>query len=499
MKLPIIRDLEKITNFLKTSLGPKSKDKILIDDKGNIKITNDGATILKSIKYDSIASIILRDACSVQDNEIGDGTTSICCLINELVFEAQHLLKIGIHLQTILKGYKLSANLALKIIKQNCFSYSNNLKAFLADLLDITRTSLNSKIIFSNREHFSRIAVKAVLNLKGSTDIDRIQILGEVGGTLRDSFLEEGFIIEKKISSGHFKRIIGAKILIANTSLDSDKIKIHGTKIKVKNLSKLAKIEVREQKKILDKCKKIISHGVNVLINRQLIYNFPERFLNENGVLTIEHADFEGIERLALVTGAEIVSTFDEPEKVKLGRCEIIEEVMIGEKTMIRFSGCHGKGASTIVLRGSNLQIISEAERSIHDALSVIIQAIKNPDFVYGGGVVDSKIIIGLEKFMKNVDHKEALVIRAFSAAIKNLLKIIIENSGLDPAEILESLLKQHENPQSDSCFDVYSEKICSAKKIGLIECSRLKIQTILSAVETAEMIMRIDKMFLND
>jgi T-complex protein 1 subunit beta len=249
----------------------------------------------------------------------------------------------------------------------------------------------------------------------------------------------------------------------------------------------------------LDKCKKIISHGVNVLINRQLIYNFPERFLNENGVLTIEHADFEGIERLALVTGAEIVSTFDEPEKVKLGRCEIIEEVMIGEKTMIRFSGCHGKGASTIVLRGSNLQIISEAERSIHDALSVIIQAIKNPDFVYGGGVVDSKIIIGLEKFMKNVDHKEALVIRAFSAAIKNLLKIIIENSGLDSAEILESLLKQHENPQSDSCFDVYSEKICSAKKIGLIECSRLKIQTILSAVETAEMIMRIDKMFLND
>ena len=118
MKLPIIRDLEKITNFLKTSLGPKSKDKILIDDKGNIKITNDGATILKSIKYDSIASIILRDACSVQDNEIGDGTTSICCLINELVFEAQHLLKIGIHLQTILKGYKLSANLALKIIKR---------------------------------------------------------------------------------------------------------------------------------------------------------------------------------------------------------------------------------------------------------------------------------------------------------------------------------------------------------------------------------------------
>mmetsp|Transcript_28393 Transcript_28393/g.67798 ORF Transcript_28393/g.67798 Transcript_28393/m.67798 type:complete len:501 (+) Transcript_28393:1-1503(+) len=499
MKVPLAKDLEKIVEFLQTSLGPKGMDKLLIDKNGNIKITNDGATILKSVKYDSIASIILRDVCNVQDDEIGDGTTSICCLIKELVFEAQKLLNRGLHLQTIIKGYRIAANLALKIIDKNCFCNSKNIRSFLADLLDIARTSLNSKIIFSNREYFSRIALKAILNLKGSMDINRIQMIKKPGGTLKDSFIEDGFILEKKIGIGQIKRIIGAKILIANTSLDFDKIKIHNAKIKVKSLSKLAQIEVREQKKILDKCRKIISHGINVLINRQLIYNYPERFLNDNGVLTIEHADFDGIERLALVTGAEIVSTFDEPSKVKLGKCKVVEEIMVGKETMIRFSGCYNKGTSTIVLRGSNEQITSEAERSLHDALCVLVQSIQTPSFVYGGGCMDAKIIVGLEKYCETIEAKESLVIRAFSTSIKNLIKIIYENAGLDSNDKLLSLIDCHKNEGSDACLDVHSEKILSAQKVGLIECSKLKIHTILSAVETAEMILRIDKMFLNE
>ncbi len=251
------------------------------------------------------------------------------------------------------------------------------MELFRKDLLNVAATTLSSKILAYDKEHFANICVNAVLRLKGSTDLNSIHIIKKKGGTLQDSYLDEGFILEKKFGVGGLKRLENPKILIANTAMDHDKIKIFAAKVKTDDLSTVAAIEKAERERMYAKCDKIIAHGINCFINRQLIYNLPEQYFNDRGVMSIEHADFAGIERLALVLGGEIVSTFDHPESVKIGTCELIEEIMIGEDKVIKFSGVQKGEACTIVLRGATEHMLDEAERSIHDALCVLSQTVK--------------------------------------------------------------------------------------------------------------------------
>ena len=208
---------------------------------------------------------------------------------------------------------------------------------FKQDLLNIARTTLCSKILDTEDDYFSKMAVEAVLRLKGSSDLSMIQIVKKLGGNLRDSYLEDGFILDKKFGVGCPKRIENARVLIANTSMDHDKVKIYGAKIKVDSVAKVADIEEAEKMKMKNKVDKIIGHDINCFINRQLIYNYPEQLFAKAGIASIEHADFDGVERLALVLGADIVSTFDNPDKVTLGKCDLIEEIVIGEDKVIRF------------------------------------------------------------------------------------------------------------------------------------------------------------------
>jgi len=248
----------------------------------------------------------------------------------------------------------------------------------------------------------------------------------------------------------------------------------------------------------LDKCKKILSHGINTVINRQLIYNRQERFFSDHGVLTIEQVDFDGIERIALATGAEITSTFDEPSKVKLGKCKIIEEVIIGEDRCIRFGGCLNEGSCSIVLRGSSDQILDEAERSLNDTLCTLIKSIRNPKYIWGGGFAEMKINLSVENLAKKFESKKSLSISAFSNAIKRIPEIIIENAGLESVFLINKF-KSALQEGKEMCINIEEQDcICSTKKSGLIENSKLKIQIILFAVEAVEMIIRIDKMFLN-
>jgi len=496
--LTLASDVKRVLHFIKTSLGPKSMDKLLINENGGLKITNDGSTILKNIKKDGIVIYILNEICSVIDQEIGDGTTTLCCLVGELIIESEKLININVHPQLIIQGFRLAAKEAIKVIDKCSFDNSENYELFCADLLDIAKTTINSKIVATQKELFARIALKAVLKLKGSTDLNRINIIKKCGGSLKDSFLDDGFILDKSLSLHQPKKIKNAKILIVNTSLDSDRIKIHGVKIKVKSISNLARIEIGEQKKILDKCKKILAHGINVLINRQLIYNRQERFFSDHGVLTIEQLDFDGIERIALATGAEIASTFDEPSKVKLGKCGIIEEIIIGEDKCIRFGGCQNDGSCSIILRGSNEQILDEAERSLNDTLCALIRTIRSPKYIWGGGYAEMKINIEIEKFSKKFECKKSLVISAFGNAIKRIPEILIENAGLESVFLINKF-KNYLQEGKEYCINVENENfISSAKKNGLVENSKLKTQIILFAIEAVEMIIRIDKMFLN-
>lgn len=337
------------------------------------------------------------------------------------------------------------------------------------------------------------MAVDAVVRLKGSGDLNAIQIIKKTGGTLDDSFLDEGFLLDKKPGVHQPKRIENAKILIANTPMDTDKIKVFGSSIKVDSMAKIADLELAEKEKMKDKVNKILNHKCNVFINRQLIYNYPEQLFADAGVMAIEHADFDGIERLALVTGGEIVSTFDNPDLVKLGSCDVIEQVMIGEDILLRFSGVKLGEACTIVLRGATQQILDEAERSLHDALCVLTATVKETRVVHGGGCSEALMAVAVFKKAEETPGKESMAIEAFARALLQLPITIADNAGYDSAQLVAELRAAHVQGKQTTGLNMDVGKIDCMKKNGITESFVVKRQVILSAAEAAEMILRVD------
>ncbi|KAK6131362.1 hypothetical protein DH2020_034903 [Rehmannia glutinosa] len=414
-----------IADLVKTTLGPKGMDKILQSTgRGHsVTVTNDGATILKSLHIDNAAAKVLlwqalssfSDISKVQDDEVGDGTTSVVVLAGELLREAEKL---------------------------------------------------------------------------GSTNLESIQIIKKPGGSLKDSFLDEG----QKIGVGQPKRIENAMILVANTAMDTDKVKIYGARVRVDSMAKVAEIEVAEKEKMREKVQKIINHGINCFVNRQLIYNFPEELFADAGVLAIEHADFDGIERLALVTGGEIASTFDNPESVKLGHCKLIEEIMIGEDKLIHFSGVEMGQACTIVLRGASPHMLDEAERSLHDALCVLSQTVNDSRVLHGGGWPEMVMAKAVDELARKTPGKRSHAIEAFSRALVAIPTTIADNAGLDSAELVAQLRAEHHKEGSNAGIDVITGSVGDMAELGISEAFKVKNAVLLSATEAAEMILRVDE-----
>ncbi|PWN35311.1 uncharacterized protein FA14DRAFT_160515 [Meira miltonrushii] len=481
-------------DLVKSTLGPKGMNKILQSvGTGEITVTNDGATILKSIPLDNPAAKILVNISKVQDDEVGDGTTSVCVLAAELLREAEKLVEMRIHPQTIVEGYRIASTAALRALDSSATDNSSNPAAFRKDLFNIARTTLSSKVLSADKDYFANLAVDAVLRLKGSTNLDNIQIIKKVGGKLTDSYLDDGFILDKRIGTNSPKRLENAKILIANTSMDTDKIKVFGARVRVQGTGQLAELERAEREKMKAKVEKIKAHGINCFINRQLIYNYPESLLSEAGIVNIEHADFEGVERLALVTGGEIASTFDKPELVKLGHCDLIEEVMIGEDRLIRFSGVSAGEACTVVLRGATSQMVDEAERSLHDALSVLSQTVKETRVVLGGGCAEMSMSKEVDEEARKTSGKRALATEAFARALRQLPTILANNAGLDSSELVSQLRAAHQRGDKDAGLDLFQGKVTSMREMGVTESYKLKRQVVLSASEASELILRVD------
>ncbi|KAF8505072.1 chaperonin Cpn60/TCP-1 family [Hysterangium stoloniferum] len=481
-------------DLVKSTLGPKGMNKILQSaSSGDINVTNDGATILKSIQLDNAAAKILVNISKVQDDEVGDGTTSVCVLASELLREGEKLVAAKIHPQTIVEGYRIASAAALKALEKSAIDHSTDPVKFREDLFNIARTTLSSKVLSQDKDYFANLAVDAVLRLQGSTDLDHIQIIKKVGGKLSDSYLDEGFILDKSIAVNSPKRIENAKILIANTSMDTDKIKIFGARVKVDGTGKLAELERAEREKMKAKVAAISAHGINCFVNRQLIYNYPENLLAEQGIMSIEHADFEGVERLSLVTGGEIASTFDRPDLVKLGHCDLIEEIMIGEDKLIKFSGVAAGQACTVVLRGSTNQMVDEAERSLHDALSVLSQTVKETRVVLGGGCSEMLMSCAVDEAARTVLGKKAIAVEAFGHALRQIPTILADNAGYDSSELVSRLRAAHYEGRTDAGLDMYEGGIGSMKKLGVTESYKLKSQVVISASEAAEMILRVD------
>ncbi|KAK7207899.1 T-complex protein 1 subunit beta [Myxozyma melibiosi] len=483
-----------VGDLVKTTLGPKGMDKLLQSaSTGDVIVTNDGATILKSIALDNAAAKVLVNISKVQDDEVGDGTTSVTVLAAELLREAEKLVDHKIHPQTIIEGYRIASSAALDALQKTAVDNGKNPAAFRKDLIAIAKTTLSSKVLSQDKDHFAELAVDAVLRLNGSTNLDHIQIIKKAGGRLIDSYLDEGFIMDKKIGVNQPKRLENAKILIANTAMDTDKVKIFGARVKVDATSKLAELERAEREKMKAKVEKIKAHGINCFINRQLIYNYPEQLFAESGVVSIEHADFDGIERLALVTGGEIASTFDHPELVKLGHCDLIEEIMIGEDTLLKFSGVAAGEACTIVLRGATENLLDEAERSLHDALSVLSQTVVETRTVLGGGCAEMIMSKAVDSAAQNESGKRALAVEAFARALRQLPTILVDNAGLDSSELVSKLRSAIYNGMTTSGLDLDNGRIIDMREAGIVESYKLKKAVVSSASEAAELLLRVD------
>jgi len=486
-----------IADLVKSTLGPKGMDKILqsVSDPNNIRITitNDGATILRSVPVENPAAKVLVDIARIQDDTVGDGTTSVTVLCGELLREAEFLVNQRIHPMTIMAGWRTAVLIARQALEEAAVDNSLDEVLFKEDLLNIARTTLSSKLLNVEKDHFAALAVDAVLRLKGSGNLDHIQLIKKPGESLRDSFLEEGFVLDKSFGVGQPRRIENARILIANTPMDTDKIKIYGSRVRVDSMLKVAEIEEAEKDKMRLKCKKIIDHGITCFINRQLIYNFPEQIFTEAGVISIEHADFDGIERLAAVTGGEIASTFDKPELVNLGECKLIDEIMVGEDKLIRFSGCKSAKACTIILRGASSHLLDEAERSLHDALCVLTETIKETRVVCGGGCMEMLMANAIDKQIPSTAGKAALAMESFSRALRQLPTTIADNAGLDSSELITQLRAAHVNGFVTAGLDVYAGTIGDMQQLGIRESYKSKLQVLVSAAEAAEMILRVD------
>ncbi|XP_050959184.1 T-complex protein 1 subunit beta-like [Labeo rohita] len=430
-----------IGDLVKSTLGPKGMDKILLGGgkDSSVTVTNDGATILKAIGVDNPAAKVLVDMSKVQDDEVGDGTTSVTVLVAELLQECIMIDVYVIHPQIIITGWRKATQAACDALRdmgseQSC-CLSDELK-FQVDLMNIARTTLSSKLLKHHKEHFAKLAVEAVLRLKGSGNLEAIHVIKKLGGSLTDSYLDEGFLLDKRIGVNQPKRIENANILIANTGMDTDKIKIFGSRVRVDSTAKVAEIVMAEKEKMKDKVERILKHGINCFINRQLIYNYPEQLFAAAGVMAIEHADFVGVERLALVTGGEITSTFDHPELVKIGHCKLIEEVMIGEDTLIHFSGVD----------------MGECWRS---AVST--------------------------------NKPEGSLIFVF------LPTIIADNAGYDSAELVSQLRATHQDNKSTFGLDMTQGTVGDMATLGITESFQVKRQVLLSTAEAAEMILRVN------
>ncbi|AET40128.1 chaperonin-containing T-complex subunit CCT2 Ecym_5373 [Eremothecium cymbalariae DBVPG len=483
-----------VGDLVKTTLGPKGMDKLLQSASNDSSlVTNDGATILKSIPLDNPAAKVLVNISKVQDDEVGDGTTSVTVLSAELLREAEKLIDQKIHPQTIIEGYRIACVASLGALERAAVDNSKDHAKFYEDLLNIAKTTLSSKILSQDKDHFSKLAADAILRLNGSTNLEHIQIIKIIGGNLSDSFLDGGFILPKRFGNNQAKSVKNAKILIANTSLDTDKVKIFGAKFKVDSTSKLARLEKAEREKMKSKIDRIAKFGINIFINRQLIYDYPEQLFTDMEINSIEHADFEGVERLALVTGGEVVSTFNNPEKCRLGECDLVEEVMIGEEVFTKFTGCKVSNACTIVLRGATLQVLDEAERSLHDALSVLSQTTKETRTVLGGGCAEMVMSKAVDTTAQNVEGKKSLAVEAFARALRQLPTILADNAGLDSSELISKLRASIYNGMTTSGLDLNNGKIADMRELGVVESYKLKRAVVSSATEAAEVLLRVD------
>jgi len=486
-----------VAEAVKSTLGPCGMDKMLVTSFGDVAITNDGATILKELDVQHPAAKMLVEVAKAQDNEVGDGTTTAVILAGELLSKAEGLLDKNVHPIIIIEGYKKASDKAQEILERIAIPISINDDKTLRI---VAVTSLASKGINVAEDHFAKIIVEAVkqvaeeVNGKITADIDLIKVVKKHGKSLDETELVKGMVIDKEVASSQMPKYVeNAKIALLSEKLEIEKTEFDA-KINIESPEQMQLFLDEEERMLKEMADAISKAGANVVFCEKGIDDMALHFLSKKGVMAIKSVSSSDMEKLARATGGKILASVKDLSADVLGKSKIVEEVKIGDDKLLYVRECKNPKAVTIVIRGASSHLIDEAERSLHDGLSVVRNAVEDGKIVAGGGAPEEEIAKNLRSYAAKVGGREQLAVEAFAEAVEAIPLTLAENAGLDPIDIMVALRAKHEDPENKYFgIEVTTGKIKNMLELQVLEPLRVKQQVIKSATEAANMILKID------
>jgi len=485
-----------IADAVRTALGPKGMQKMLVDPFGDVIITHDGATIMKEMEVEHPIAKMMVDLAKTQDQETGDGTTTVVILAGELLSKAEELIDMGIHPTIVISGYRKAEKKAQEILNEISIDVAWNDEEVLKQVAEI---AMGSKAVSSAKAHLSELAVKACLAVveerdgKRVTDIDNIKLEKKEGGSIFDTQLIQGIVIDKEVVHPAMpKTVADAKIALISRALEVKKPEI-SSKIRIVSPSQIKQFLDQEKAMIGDLIDKIAATGANVVFCQKGIDDIAQHFLAKRGILAVRRVRKSDMEKLAKATGAKIVVNLEDMSEKDLGHAELVEERRIGEDKMVFVEGCKNPKAVSILIRGGSKQIVDETERALHDALCVVRDVIEDGKIVVGGGAVELELALRLKDYANTLSGKEQAAVQKFAEALEVVPKTLVENSGMDTVVKMAELTRRHALGHVYQGFDIFTGNVVDMKERNIIEPLRVVSHAVKSAAEFSETILKID------
>ncbi|KAF6245422.1 thermosome subunit beta [Nitrosopumilus sp. b2] len=485
-----------VAELVKTSLGPRGLDKMLVDSLGDVTITNDGATILKEIDVQHPAAKMMVEISKTVDNEVGDGTTSSVVFGGTLLAKAEELLKKDVHSSTIVDGYQIAAEKTLEI-------YSELSKKIKPDdkesLIKIATTSMQSKLISEDSGILSKVVVDAILSIvtkKGEdyfVDLENIKVEKKAGASIQDTQIVKGIVLDKEIvHSGMPTKIDGAHIALLNSALEIEKTEM-SSEIRISDPTQMQMFLEEENRMLKTMVDKLHDIGVNVLICQKGIDDIAQHYLAKNGIMAVRRVKESDMIKLAKATGGRVITNLDDLSEKDLGSANLVHQKKVESDKWVFIEGCKNPQSVTMLIRGGSQRVIDEVDRSIHDSLMVVKDVIEKPEIVAGGGAPEAYAASQLKDWADNFDGREQLAIKKYAEALEVIPLTIAENAGMDPIDTMANLRAKQNQGRKWTGIDARNTKIADMLSIDVVEPVAVKEQIIKSATEAACMILRID------
>jgi len=485
-----------IADAVRSTLGPRGMDKMLVDSMGDVVITNDGVTILKEIDVEHPAAKMLVEVAKTQDEECGDGTTTAVVLTGELLKKSVDLIDANVHPTIITAGYRMAANKAMEVLDSVAVKVEPKDRE---TLLKIAKTAMMSKSISGSKELMAQVSVDAVsavaekVNGKWQVDMDNIQVTKKHGGSMDDTQLIPGIIVDKEpVHPGMPKRIENAKIALLDVALEIKKTEIDA-KIEITDPTQMHAFLDEEERMLRQMVEKIKKVGANVVFCQKGIDDLVQHFLAKEGIYAGRRVKKGDMEKLSKATGATIISKINELDEADLGKADLVEVRKIQEEEMTFVTGCKNPKAMSILIRGGTDHVVAEIERSLDDAMSVVAVAIEDGRMLTGGGSTAVEVALRLREYSSSVGGREQIAIDAYASALEVIPTALAENAGLDPIDILIEMRKSHKAGKKHAGVNVFTGEVEDMLANDVIEPFRVGKQAISSATDAAIMILRID------